>query len=693
MMKCIQFVISLIAIAGPLVVADGIIIKSVRGKIQDNRNDLPALEVFAVKKLASTRHLKAMVSSMSKAPSLSANTAETKPHGKVQDNRNDLLALELLAVKKLNSARHLKDMVSSMSKAPSLSANTAETKPHGKVQDNRNDLLALELLAVKKLNSARHLKDMVSSMRTAPNLSANTAETEPRGKVQDNRNDLLALELLAVKKLNSARHLKDMASSMGTAPNLSTNMAETAAILKKMNARVLKSDDTSRPQVLMPTRLSLSSLALQDYETSAGMSNRKLQSCDLDSLATDFLLCSSVSCSSCLIDSLEAIPIPFTCNSFADDICLAIETGCDCGDCRDEAEDFFRCGLDEVFGEDCPALNCPLPTKPPTRGPTMSPTVESVAAATCDSPLDEFFFCASLSCSSCIVDAFTAIVEGDLSCDGFADDICLAIVTDCDCGDCRDEAEDFFRCVVDEIFGEDCPALNCPLPTKPPTRGPTMSLTVEPVAASTCDSPLDEFFFCASLSCSSCIVDAFTAIVEGALSCDGFSDDICLAIVTDCDCSDCRDEAEDLFRCVVDEIFGEDCPALNCQTPDPPPTCDSVGMVFRSCASSSCASCLGDALDAIPSFSCNSFTDDICLAIVTDCDCGDCRDEAEDLFGCTLDDASGGECPTLKCQTPVPAFTPSESLRESSLDSAAAVYLSRWSSIVVVIATILLAAI
>jgi hypothetical protein len=122
-MKCIQVFISLIAIAGPLVVADGIIIKSASGKIQDNRNDLLAQEAFAVKKLASTRHLKAMVSSMRKAPNLSANAAETEPHGKVQDNRNDLLALELLAVKKLASTRHLKDMVSSMSRPPNLPCN------------------------------------------------------------------------------------------------------------------------------------------------------------------------------------------------------------------------------------------------------------------------------------------------------------------------------------------------------------------------------------------------------------------------------------------------------------------------------------------------------------------------------------------------------------------------------------------
>jgi len=286
-------------------------------------------------------------------------------------------------------------------------------------------------------------------------------------KIHDNRNDPLAMKPLVVKKLASAWRLKIMVSSMSKAPNRSTNTtAETAAIPKKALVRALGADDTSGSKLLIPTRSSLSSLVLQDNETPAGMTNRKLQGCDLDSLEDDFVSCASNSCSSCIFNGLTAFideefnGVTFFCDSFEDAICPAIATDCDCGGCRDEAEEVVRCLVDEISSDVCRPLNCLNP--PP--------------GCDADSSSADFLSCASNGCRSCLGDALAATDDTDPSCILFATEICPAITTDCDCDGCRDEAEALFGSCI-------CEGLICPLPTTPPTRGPTNPPSRQPIKA------------------------------------------------------------------------------------------------------------------------------------------------------------------------------------------------------------------
>jgi hypothetical protein len=93
------------------------------------------------------------------------------------------------------------------------------------------------------------------------------------------------------------------------------------------------------------------------------------------------------------------------------------------------------------------------------------------------------------------------------------------------------------------------------------------------------------------------------------------------------------------------------------------------------------------------SSTCDAIANDVCSLLLTDCDCGDCREEGEDLFSCFGEDV----CPPLNCQVDIidrpfdPPPTSSNKTRKPSPDSSAIVYLMRWSLIVVATAMILLA--
>ena len=129
-----------------------------------------------------------------------------------------------------------------------------------------------------------------------------------------------------------------------------------------------------------------------------------------------------------------------------------------------------------------------------------------------------------------------------------------AIAPFCNCG-CENEAEAFYRCIVDDATESQC-SVDCGS-TQP-------DCDVQISAATTCLSSVNP-------SCPECTADSLTAQFEDgeSVSCTVFESALCSAIYDSCECGSCANEVEVMFACLFSEV---DCGGLQCDAPQPPPT-------------------------------------------------------------------------------------------------------------------------
>ena len=175
-------------------------------------------------------------------------------------------------------------------------------------------------------------------------------------------------------------------------------------------------------------------------------------------------------CDTCRINAFRDLTFQFedamtidddsttTCTDIETDMCAAVHSCSDCGECKDEMEAFWRCSAETETNDTC-TINCFTESTPTSNGPLCPAQFD--AYKTC--VLDELPEAQVSACDDCRLQASSRIPDNVEDCSVVQDIFCHAIQT-CDCGACRTPLQDYLDCdVYKRWFGEcnvDCAGYN-----------------------------------------------------------------------------------------------------------------------------------------------------------------------------------------------------------------------------------------
>lgn len=379
------------------------------------------------------------------------------------------------------------------------------------------------------------------------------------------------------------------------------------------------------------------------------------------------------------------------CQEMREGICtLNDQCTCDTPSCDELSDEFFGCVVAEIgcSGGTCVAPT-PQPTSRPTTPPTTAPTTTVDECATERSAIVECI--PSQACAECLNDEWNALLSQDsVTCGEAENGVCLAITETCSClpESCHNDAAQFYSCLVEDScsFRFDC---NRVAPTSAPSSSSTPdACAIERTAIAQC-TPTQE--------CADCMDDAWADTIEmigqGSFFCQDVADGICPAILGGCSCfpTECQDEAENFYGCLLREGTNGSCPGVNCDTvasPTPPPAstpapqpCESLRQAATSCLpTQACSDCLEQTYNTAVwelfggsgVAACRGFEDVVCPAITTDCNCGfSCAESVEDYYGCMVESMSSGMCAGLECNPPTTVPTAPPTLAPTRSPTAA----------------------
>lgn len=124
-------------------------------------------------------------------------------------------------------------------------------------------------------------------------------------------------------------------------------------------------------------------------------------------------------CLNCLENALNGtldLSDPSNCPSYEKQSCSSLDT-CECATCQTEVEEAYRC----TVKQSCGSFNCTT---------SQFCAEELVSMQKCVDTLTS-------SCENCVADMYVSFYEQTTYCKVAERDICLAILENCDCGDCK----------------------------------------------------------------------------------------------------------------------------------------------------------------------------------------------------------------------------------------------------------------
>jgi hypothetical protein len=290
---------------------------------------------------------------------------------------------------------------------------------------------------------------------------------------------------------------------------------------------------------------------------------------------------SGLSCDECINTIFQGLPSNTSCTKYENLICSGFYN-CECTDCRNQLEMAYSCAVKDK----CEPLDCEIP---------------------CKAEFKEFDLCASnfptdFSCHACMTE-FEKPLPYNSTCPSYHEEICSQAVL-CECTACQHELEEAYSCRVPDF----CDPLDCDL-----------------MAARECVSSK-------AVDCGSCIDEVYSRIKDNATTCAFFVNNMCAGFDA-CGCTPCQDELEKVYgRNVIDNCGPLDCSNYPIENP-----CTYALSLFQDClnGTSTCVECLNNAQDAVNTGkeprTCLDFSVGMCPAIATECECGTCRQVAEDV--------------------------------------------------------------
>lgn len=145
---------------------------------------------------------------------------------------------------------------------------------------------------------------------------------------------------------------------------------------------------------------------------------------------------------------------PTTCTDIETDVCLALHSCSDCGECKDELEDFWRCSTETETSRTC-TIDCLTESSPTSAGPLCPAQFDSYKTCV----LDELPEAQGSACDTCRLQASNRIPSDVDDCTVVQDIFCQALQT-CDCGSCRSNLQDYLDCDVNKRWFGEC-NVNC----------------------------------------------------------------------------------------------------------------------------------------------------------------------------------------------------------------------------------------
>jgi hypothetical protein len=319
---------------------------------------------------------------------------------------------------------------------------------------------------------------------------------------------------------------------------------------------------------------------------------------------------SGESCDECIKSVFEGLQSNFSCATYEDQMCSGFDT-CGCTTCQYQLELAYSC----VVQDDCDPLDCENSFSP---APTSA----------CSAAFDEFDLCdtslsSGFSCAECIGNLYNELPDNP-TCLSYEDQMCSGIAT-CGCTECQEELKAAYGCLVQDA----CDPLDC---ENLPTATPSFECSVQWDTTVQCVSgtSLGE-------SCLACINEIHQGFEGNPTTCSLYEDQMCSGFDS-CGCTACKAELANYFSCF---LLGS-CDPIECASTETP--CSYSFTLVRDCinttSKSACIDCLNNAQDAMnqgkETINCLEYSDGMCPAISTECDCGTCRQVIEDVSSSLL---------------------------------------------------------
>lgn len=178
--------------------------------------------------------------------------------------------------------------------------------------------------------------------------------------------------------------------------------------------------------------------------------------------------------------------------------------------------------------------------------------------STCQNELDVVNNCVgSEECIDCVGTTWNSVFATNPRCIEVENAICPSIVSDCNCGDCVAELEDYYDCRLEFTSGGTCNQLDC----------------LDP-----CNNELGSLVNCVpqDTQCSSCIGPSILSVFGDSTSCGLLESDICSVIAENtCECGNCVPEIVAWTNCYFVKVDERCIGEIECPT-SPPTTSTSL---------------------------------------------------------------------------------------------------------------------